>query len=197
LVQGAEDLDLINEGISSLYIGARLSPEDKISHDLARIKFMKIIYNLKALGWAPYIHPFLPRLKGEQAIIYSFEESFYPLLPDFVPSLEQWMKIDSGCARFYAAGIFLEVKFERDRSLLNPNQLGAYSLAFNISSKEDYVRSNFEENDRGHWQNLWVDAVKKEKRQRYAKEAELIKRGFTIDTAYQEAKIHQDDPVEP
>ncbi len=68
----------------------------------------------------------------------------------------------------------------------------------NIYTGTENARDEFfTEKERNQWETLWVDRVKSLKRERYQKEAELIKRGFTIYTDYQEPKIHPLDPIEP
>lgn len=197
LLQGAEDHDFLSEGINDMYIASGLSAEPKIAHDEARLKFMAIVQNLRQLGWEHYTPYICPRLKGEQAVIYALEDSYCSFPPDVAPTLEQWMKIDRGVWRLHADGVFIKITFERDRNLMNPNELGAYLLSFTLIDKNLKGRNEFEGEDRAHWQDLWVESIKDSKKRRYSEEAELIKRGFTIDTQYQDPKVHPADPVEP
>ncbi len=199
ILQGSEERDYIDEGLNDIYIGSGLSADEKIAHDEARVKFMAIIQSLVKLGWQHQNPESCPRLKGEQAFLYVLENTYkYCSLPlNYIPTLEQWMKIDRGIWRMHADGVFMEITFARDRKLLDPNELGAYLLSFKLISKNLYGRNLFVGEDRERWQELWVEAVKSEKKERYAVEAELIKRGFTIDTDYQDPRVHPADPVEP
>ena len=115
---------------------------------------------------------------------------------DYAPTLEQWMRIDSGRWYLYADDVFLEIKFRRGVESKDPT-MASYLFSFGLHSKEEEAKAQFEGENRDHWQELWVDKIKSMKKERYAKEKELIQRGFTIYTEYQEPKIHPADPVEP
>jgi len=196
-VMGAEDVKQM-VGFEQINIRAGITAADTIMHDEARQKFMTLLQQLLKLGWKPLISYQDPRLTGEQAYIYSEQENYYFGTPvNYIPTLEQWMRIDSGDWQFYADDIFLKINFQRDRKHMNPNEPGAYLFSFELISKEAKAKNQFESDDREHWQDLWVDKIKAMKKERYAKEKELIQRGFTIYTEYQEPKIHPADPVEP
>lgn len=197
LFQGAEDQERLSEGVSRVYIASGLSAESKIAHDESRLKFMSIVQNLQKLGWKHYNPYICPRLKGAQAVMYALEDWYCSFPPDIVPSLEQWMRIDRGFWRLHADGVFLEITFDRDRNLMNPNELGAYLLNFTLIDKNRFVRQNFEHERRDHWQDYWVEYIKDSKKRRYSEEAELIRRGFVIDNQYQDPYVHPADPVEP
>src|SRR5690625_5598606 len=79
----------------------------------------------------------------------------------------------------FADGVFLDITFRRDRKRMDPEQPGAYLLSFTLNSKEEEARSHFQgEKDRANWKDLWVDKIKELKKERYAKEEALRKRGF-------------------
>lgn len=197
-VLGTEDAEAISEGLQSFDIGAGITAPDTIPHDEARRRFLDFIQNLAKIGWKPVHFYDDPRLVGEDAFKYYKEDDSYGIPPDYRPTFEQWMQIKSGRWRLFADDAFLTMRFHRDRKRVDPNQPGAYLLAFSITSKEQYAKAHFEgEQDRANWMDLWEDKIKELKKQRYAKEAMLKKRGFTIDTDYEEPKIHPDDPVEP
>src|SRR6187551_861252 len=196
-VMGAEDVKQM-VGFEQINIRAGITAADTIMHDEARQKFMTLLQQLLKLGWKPLISYQDPRLTGEQAYIYSEQENYYFGTPvNYIPTLEQWMRIDSGDWQFYADDIFLKINFQRDSKRMNPNEPGAYLFSFELISKEAKAKNQFEGDDREHWQDLWIDKIKSMKKERYAKEKGLIQRGFTIYTEYQEPKIHPADPVEP
>lgn len=195
---GTEDTEALHEGVRSFDITAGVTAADTIQHDDARRLFLDFIQTLTERGWKPAISYNYPRLKGEQAYKY-FEEDFtYSVPPDYRPTLEQWMAMDFAYWRLHADGVFLNIHINRDRKRMAPHEPGAYLLAFSLVSKEGKARSHFQgEKDRANWKDLWVDKIKELKKERYAKEEALRKRGFDIDTNYEEPKIHPDDPVEP
>jgi len=197
-VMGTEDVEHMSAGLAEFNINAGITAADTIMHDEARQKIMALLQQMLTLGWKPVISYEVPRLTGEQAYIYTEQENYFLDMPtNYTPTLEQWMRIDSGNWQLYADDIFLEIGFNRDSKRMNPNELGAYLLSFELISKEAKAKNQFEGDDREHWQDLWVDKIKSMKKERYAKEKELIQRGFTIYTEYQEPKIHPADPVEP
>jgi len=197
-VMGTEDVEHMSAGLAEFNISAGITAADTIMHDEARQKFMTLLQQLLKLGWKPLISYGNPRLTGEQAYIYSEQENYFLGTPvNYIPTLEQWMRIKSGDWQFYADDIFLKINFQRDRKHMSPNEPGAYLFSFELISKEAKAKNQFEGDDREHWQDLWVDKIKALKKERYAKEKELIQRGFTIYTEYQEPKIHPADPVEP
>ncbi|RYY74917.1 MAG: hypothetical protein EOO52_11395 [Gammaproteobacteria bacterium] len=196
-VVGTEDADKISDGIADFSIRAGISPADTIMHDEARKEFVTVLQNLIRSGWKPFIAYEDPRLSGEQAYRYYEEDNYYAVPINYSPTLEQWMRISTARWYLYADGVFLEINFQRDSSKMNPNQPGAYLFSFNLQSKEEKAKAQFEGDDRDHWQDLWVDKIKSLKKQRYEKEQQLVKRGYTIFTDYEEPKIHSADPVEP
>ena len=197
-VTGTEDIERLDVGLESFSVRAGVTAADTIQHDEARRLFLDFIQTLTERGWKPAISYNYPRLKGEQAYKY-FEEDFaYSVPPDYRQTLEQWMAMDFAYWRLHAGDVFLNIRINRDRKRMIPDEPGAYLLALTLISKEEKAKSHFQgEKDRANWKNLWVDKIKELKKERYAKEEALRKRGFDIDTNYEEPKIHPDDPVEP
>jgi len=197
-VVGTENVERLDAGIESYAITAGITADGPIPHDDARRLFLDFIQTLTERGWKPAIYYNYPRLKGEQAYQYFEEDYTYTFPPDYRPSLDQWMNMTFVYWSLFADGVFLDITFRRDRKRMDPEQPGAYLLSFTLNSKEEEARSHFQgEKDRANWKDLWVDKIKELKKERYAKEEALRKRGFDIDTNYEEPKIHPDDPVEP
>ena len=196
-VMGTEDIEHLDDGLTQFNFHAGMSATSPILHDEARREFIKLLQKLLALGWKPFISYSHPRLLGKEAFSY-FEENPYTFSPpvNYSPTLEQWMRIDYDDWSFYADDVFLNIKFRRGVESKDPT-MAAYLFSFELHSKEEEAKSQFEGRDRDRWQDLWVDKIKSLKQERYAKEKELIKRGYTIYTEYDEPKIHPLDPVEP
>ncbi|PUA27501.1 MAG: hypothetical protein B0W54_13090 [Cellvibrio sp. 79] len=195
-IVGMEDVDHLDEGLADFTINAGITAADTLSHDEARREFITLLQKLLALGWKPLISYNYPRLSGEEAFRYYEEDDSYGIPPNYVPTLEQWMRIDFDNWYLYADNVFLEIKFRRGDESKDP-AMAAYLIIFNIHSREAEAKAQFEGEEREHWQDLWMDKIKSLKKERYAKEAELTQRGFTIYTEYEEPKIHPADPVEP
>ena len=196
-VVGTQDAGKTNSGIADFNVRAGISSADTIMHDEARKQFVILLQNLVKLGWKPAISYNYPRLTGELAFKYYLENDNYGIPINYSPTLDEWMKIKFGYWRFYVDNVFLKINFQRDRTKMNPNEPGAYLFVFELFSQEEFAKGNFQSDDREHWQELWVDKIKSLKKQRYEKEKELVKRGYTIFTDYEEPKIHPADPVEP
>lgn len=197
-VVGTEDVEHAHTGLSEINIKAGITAADTLPHDEARREFISMLQNLLTLGWKPVIFYEEPRLTGEQAYkYYRDDNNFYGFPVNYNPTLEEWMNISTAHWYLYADNVFLAITFYRDSLHMNPTELGAYLFSFQLSSKEEKAKAQFEGEDREHWQDLWVDKIKSLKKERYAKEKELLKRGFTLYSGYEEPKIHAADPVEP
>lgn len=196
-VMGTEDVDFMEEGLAKFSINAGITAADTVNHDEARKEFIKLLQHLLALGWKPLISYEDPRLTGAQAYSNAEQENDYFGIPaNYAPTFEQWMRIDGGRWNLYADDVFLAIKFRRGVESKDPS-MQAYLFSFDFHSKVQEAKAQFEGEERDHWQDLWVDKIKAMKKERYAKEKELIQRGFTIYTEYEEPKIHPLDPVEP
>ena len=195
-VTGTENVDFMEVGLTSFDVYAGITAADTVHHDEARKEFIKLLQHLLALGWKPLISYNYPRLTAEQAFQYFEEDTTYGITPTYTPNLEQWMRIDYDGWYLYADDVFLEINFRRGVESKDPS-MQAYLFSFDIHSKEQEAKAQFEGDDKNHWQDLWVDKIKAMKKERYAKEKALNQRGCTIYTDYQEPKIHPLDPVEP
>ncbi|MCF6260963.1 MAG: hypothetical protein L3J98_12535 [Gammaproteobacteria bacterium] len=196
-VVGTEDVEKQKEGLSDFSITALLSLNRPTPHDEARLAFITLLQTLAQAGWRPALPYDAPRLSGEQAFKYYLEDDMYGTLPvNYAPTLEEWMRIDSGGWYFYAGDLFLDIAVRRGGSQV-VDEPGAYLLSFSLYGKEERGRNQVRPSERDQWQTLWVNEVKKLKRTRYAIEEKLIKKGYAIDTGYVEPIIHPADPVEP
>ena len=196
-ITGTEDAAEIDQGIQKFSINAGITADDLIDHDKARVEFSGFLQKLKNSGWKTVIAYEDPRLAGEDAFKYYLEDKFYSLPLDYIPTLDEWMKIKTGSWHLYAGSNFLDVTIRRDSQRVNISEPGAYLISFNLLTSTQKAKNQFDAEEIGHWQELWVDKIKSLKKERYAKETELTQRGFTIYTEYEEPKIHAADPVEP
>jgi hypothetical protein len=192
-----EDVSKLDAGLDSLFVSAGITKADLVGHEEAKNTTYAFLDGLLKRGWRPFIAFDDPRLQGEMAFRYYQEDDLYSIPPDYLPTLSQWMQIDKDQWRLYGDGIFLTIRLMRDNSKLDINAPGAYLLNFSMQSKTFFARNEFSGQEREQWQNLWVDRMKQAKKSRYEKEALLTKRGFIIDSTYQDPKIHPLDPVEP
>ena len=196
-ITGTEDTALMNEGITKFQLRAGVTADDTLPHDEARRELIKLIDKLVTLGWKRFIFYQEPRLTAQDAFKLHLNDDTYGLPLDYDPSLEEWMAIGVGRWYLYAGDIFLQIEFRRDSKLMAPSQAGAYLLVLNFISAAEHAKSEFTGDDRNRWMDLWINQIKALKKDRYKKEADLIKRGSTIYTEYAEPKIHPADPVEP
>jgi len=196
-VVGTENAEKREKGLYKFSVTALISLNRPTPHDEARIAFITLLQTLTQAGWRPAIPYSMPRLSGEQAFQYYLEDPNANLPPiDYAPTLEEWMRIKDGTWYFYAGDLFMDIAIRRGGSQVM-DEPGAYLLSFSLYGKEERGRKQVRPSERDQWQTLWVDIVKKLKKNRYAIEKELIRRGYTIDTGYVEPIIHPADPVEP
>lgn len=196
-VMGTEDPEHPNLGLSQVSVGAGIGHDETISHDEARKRIYDFLNMLAGLGWIYYNDYSEPRLTGAQAFQYHLDNDLYSIPINYLPTLDEWMRIYAGEWRLHTKEMFLSIRLMRDKTRLDPKTPGAYFLNFTLQTKEDFARAHFNYEERDKWPALWVDTIKKMKKERYSKEAALIKRGFIIDTTYQDPQIHPADPVEP
>ena len=197
-VMGVENLDYPDKGLYEFSINAGGAPKSLDFHDAIRKRFLLFFQELKDKGWQRVISYSDPRLNDEEAIRYLFEEDdFYSIPIDYPLTLEQWMKLKDPYWQFYANDVFLDITFNRDSKAMDPNGYGSYLFSYQLYGSNEKGANQMKSNDRPNWKNLWVDKIKELKKIRYAKEAELIEKGYTIDTDYVDPKIHPADPVEP
>ncbi len=196
-ITGTENAEKLENGIYDFSIRALISLNRPTPHDEARIAFITLLQTLVQAGWQPAIPYSLPRLTGEQAFKYYLEDPYAVALPvNYAPTLEEWMRIKSGSWRFYAGDLFIDIAVRRSGSQI-VGEPSAYLLSFSLYNKEGQGRSYFRGQKRDQWQDYWVETIKDLKKDRYAIEERLIKKGYTIDTDYVEPIVHPADPVEP
>jgi len=197
-ITGTEDVEKLEEGISDFSVNALISLNRPTPHDEARIAFINLLHTLAQAGWKPFIYYDDPRLSGEQAFRYHQEEDPRGAIPvNYDPTLEEWMRLGSGPWMFYAGDLFLDINVRRNSERMVVDEPGNYLLSFSLYGKEEQGRSHFESEKRDQWQKHWIEMIKKLKKDRYAIEEKLIRKGYTIDTGYVEPIIHPADPVEP
>lgn len=67
-------------------------------------------------------------LTGEEAFNYYLEDKFYNLPIDYVPTLDEWMKIKAGTWRLYAGQNFLDITIRRDNQRVNVSEPGLLTV---------------------------------------------------------------------
>lgn len=141
-ISGNGDPHLPDENIIEWNIYAGLGAEERIPHDEARQRMMRIQNNIRAADWRHYIERSLPRLKGAQALHFAITSPVHSLDPAYVPDLDEWMSLPAdGTWRFQLDHAYLTLTLTRDMERLDRNKPGAYFLKLSlISSKERHVR---------------------------------------------------------
>jgi hypothetical protein len=196
-VVGTENVEKQEKGLYDFSVTAGITAADYVLHDEARLAFITLLQTLAQAGWKQNIYYDAPRLTGEEAFRYYLEEDPHGNVPvDYSPTLEEWMRIGSGNWSLYAGELFLEIAVRRGGSQV-VDEPGAYLLSFSLYGKEEQGRSQFGSPERDQWQKHWVKTITEMKKDRYAIEEQLIKKGYTINTDYVEPIVHPADPVEP
>ena len=195
---GVENVSFPERGIKSYNLNGGGASQSLDFHDAIRKRFLLFLQELKEKQWEPYIYFSDPRLPESEAVRYLLEEDDYYTIPlSYSLSHEEWMQLKNPKWRLYVDGVFLDITFNRDSKAMDPNGYGSYLFSYQLYDSNEKGANQMKSNDRQNWKNLWVDKIKELKKIRYAKEAELIKKGYTIDTDYVDPKIHPADPVEP
>jgi hypothetical protein len=201
---GTEDADLPELGIKLLrFTFVRKDDGQKNTHEQAREFFIGYIKMLADLGWQRFISPSEPRISGSHSYQYMLEDDHY-YVPDLsmVPSLETWKAMeDTHIWTLYADDLFMEIKYRRkqDPSDQNktPNESAYYIFSLEITTRDEFAKGYMDFENRDTWKQHWADEIKPLKVLRYKIEAELMDKGYVIDTNYQDPIIHPNDPIEP
>ncbi|WP_111640710.1 hypothetical protein [Marinimicrobium alkaliphilum] len=194
---GAENTERPDNGIGSFSVRAGITESSDVSHDEARITLMRFLSALRKKGWRPLIDYNQPRLGGEEAYQYFAKNRSFGTPADHHLTLEQWMALGRFANWYlYADDITLTIRFNRDRTRMDPDKAGAYLFSFDLSTTERRAKGYFSPEIRDDWQDLWADKIRGFKRERLAKEAILEEKGFTINRDYQDPIIHPADPIE-
>jgi hypothetical protein len=201
---GVESIKLPESGIKSLdFSFVRKDDGQKNSHEQAREFFIGYIKMLADLGWQRFISPSEPRISGSHSYQYMIEDDHY-YVPDLsmVPSLETWKAMeDTHIWTLYADDLFMEIKYRRkqDPSDQNktPNESAYYIFSLEITTRDEFAKGYMDFENRDTWKQHWADEIKPLKVLRYKIEAELMDKGYVIDTNYQDPIIHPNDPIEP
>jgi hypothetical protein len=201
---GTEDVDLPELGIKLLRFSfVRKDDGQKNTHEQAREFFIGYIKMLADLGWQRFINTSEPRLSGPQSYQYILEGNDY-YVPDLnmVPSLDTWKAMeDTHIWTLYADDLFMDIKYRRKQDPSDkhktPNESAYYIFSLEITTRDEFAKSGMKFEQRDTWKQHWAPIIKKLKTLRYKKEAELMDKGYVIDTNYQDPIIHPNDPIEP
>lgn len=189
---GFADKD-VPEGIYEWSINFGVSPEQADTHEAARNRVMKLLAQLRSLGWKRYIEVGDPRLSGDQALYYSAEHLAYALDPGYTPNLDEWRKMLRNAPHwvFQADGAYLEL------SLMESNMGGfvgksTYLLTVDVKSEYAFYGLGYFPGDAEkihNWKALLPAELEKYHAMRLKTEAGLKARGYAIDTTYQDPPI--------
>jgi hypothetical protein len=202
---GMESMRLPELGIKLLdFTFVRKDDGQKNTHEQAREFFIGYIKMLADLGWRRYQQPDSPRLSGPQSYQYILEEEDLTYVPDLniIPSLNTWKALeDTHIWTLYADDLFMKIKYRREQDPSDknktPNESAYYIFSLEITTRDEYAKGYMKFEQRDTWKQHWAPIIKKLKTLRYKKEAELMDKGYVIDTNYQDPIIHPNDPVEP
>lgn len=190
-LQTSIDLELPKEGFDSIRIYAGITDPDLISHDEARLKVYELLKKIEQAGWRTITSRSRPRLAGKDRLSYAINaSSAIGLDLDYIPSLEEWMRIENLTEwSFYANKQFLNVYFKRESSLLDPNKPGSYLLTFTLTSEIEHFRGYAGPDNRAKWKEILNSQLDKLKPLRAQREAALQAQGIKIDEAYQDPPL--------
>lgn len=179
------------EGITEIDVNMQLMDQDLVAHDDARLRYWSFLQSLKNSGWRSTIERGMPRLSGKDRYAYAMNHSSsIGLDVDYTPTLAEWMRIESQTPwGFWRDGVYLEVSFMREHTLLDPTKPGAYVVTARVRTGREEARSLVEPSDRDRWQETLPGVLTELNHVRAKKEQELGGReGFLL-------KDYQDPPL--
>ena len=192
-VMGTYDRDDPERGIYAWSITAFPMAGETIPHAHARDDLFRFFARLLKVGWRRSISVGDPRLAGAQTMRYFFEQdSAYSLDPTYVPSLEEWMRLNKHLPywQFWADGSYMTVRVIDEPSLRNPARPGVYMFDIKIRSESSNFEGYFTQvADMERWTELIPAELERMHRLRVADEATLQRRGYVIDTSYEDPPI--------
>ena len=192
-VMGTYTRDDPERGIYAWSISAFPMAGETIPHAQARDKLFRFFARLLKAGWRRYIHVSDPRLAGDQTMRYFVDEDrAYSLDPAYIPNLEEWMRLNEDLPywQFWADGTYMRIRVIDEPALRNPKRPGVYLFAITIESESAYGYAYFKEvEDMLRWKELLPAELRRLHKLRVAEEAEVVQRGYTIDTSYQDPPI--------
>ena len=192
-VSGYQNLDgFENEGLTEFNIYSGITAPDLIPHDEARQKMHVILQRILQAGWKINITRSMPRLRGKDALNYAFIDGYTSLDASYIPTFEEWMRIESRTAwRFYADHVYLSVNFTREHTLTDPTKPGSYLVSFNLTSENAFYRGYIDGEGENHknWKTLLPAELAKLVPVRAEVEAKLRAQGIKIDETYQDPPL--------
>lgn len=185
-VTGTEDMSFPEEGLSEFQINAEIAETDLIAHDDARLKMFEILRHIVQAGWKTTVPLGMARLRGKDMTNYQLRtKKFTTLDPAYVPSLEEWMAMESMTQwEFYADHIYLNVNFMRDHTLRDPSKPGAYLLTFGVMSEVEHFRRNVDGLERKRWKEILPKELRTLEQLRVDMEAAMRVKRVTVDETY-------------
>jgi hypothetical protein len=192
-IMGSYDRDKPEQGFYAWSITAFPMAGETIPHAQARDKLFRFFASLLTAGWRRYISVSDPRLSGDQTMRYFVEQGggYFPD-PAYVPTLDEWMQLneDLPCWRFWADGSYMMVRVIDEPSLRNPARPGVYMFDINIRSESSNSQRYFTKvADMKRWKELLPAELHRLHQIRKTREIELQRRGYLIDTSYEDPPI--------
>ena len=192
-VMGTYDRDDAERGVYAWSITAFPMAGETIPHALARDRLFRLFERLLKAGWRRYVDVGDPRLSGGQTMRYFSEQGGnYSMDPSYVPSLDEWMQLNKHLPYwpFWADGSYMVVRVIDEPSLRNRARPGVYMFDVNIESESANFQAYFRKvADMNRWEQLIPAELQRMQELRVADEAALQKRGYVIDTSYQDPPI--------
>lgn len=189
-ISGTDNTGYPEENISEWHIYAGLTAPELMGHDEARQAFFRLIQSIRDAGWRNAISRGAPRLKGKDTLRYVQAALVGCLDPDYVPDLEEWMKLGAGNSWcFYADHAYFRINLTRDQNRTDIHQPGAYFLTYDLVAENEEMRAYVGPQNRREWKTRLPEALALELADRQQKEAEWQRKGARIDRAYQDPPV--------
>jgi len=184
-VMGTEELKLPG-GVQDVSFGFGMTANELISHNEARLWVASFLKHLQDAGWQQYYYFSQARIKGRSSLKHSSSVDVR-----YTPTFEEWMAfgIQTVSWKLQANGVYMDISMNRDGDRMNPYRPGAYFMSMTLETEEQYMRSNFSQEDRDNWKALWPEFSKVLNGSRAEDEAEARLKGLELDTDYKDPPI--------
>lgn len=180
-----------DEGITEIDVNMMLGDQDLIGHDEARVLYLALLESLRKSGWKSTVERGMPRLAGRDRFAYTMSRSATMGLDvDYSPTLTEWMRIGSQTPwGFWREGVYLEMSFMREHTMLDVGKPGAYVVTARVRTAKEEGRSLVEPVDRDHWHAALPGVLKQLDILREGEERDLRERGVAIFKDYRDPPL--------
>lgn len=174
-------------------------PDNSLHEDHKELIYT-LIAKLKAAGWKKYYFPSDPRISGSELgkfdgarDVFGVKPLSHPLFDsDYVMSLPEWLAGNGFYDWYMYSGQYIaHVQVQRKNSEANPSKIGMYLITIEFSSLDSFWRTDFDEDVRFKWKELFPEHLRQLLARRNQVEELARFAGVSIDESYQAPRMEK------